>query len=1345
MIQITFDYSLDVAGSDFFDPVTNPGARELLQLVADDVTARFADDLAAITPGGDDKWTAKTTNPDTGDDHDVVDLSVAANELVVFVGARQLGSTLGIGGPGGLSAEGSQAFVENVIGRGEAGVDTDGADPDTSTDFGPWGGALTFDIDTNWHFGESIDGLAANAFDFVSVAQHEIFHLLGFGTASSFDNLVDTGNDTFTGAEAMRVHDAGGAVPLDADGAHFAEGLTDNGQEAALDPTVPQGERKLVTELDFAVLDDVGWEVSAPVSINLALLSGADGFRIDGAVAGDLSGHSVSGAGDVNGDGFADVIIGAHGATPDGLLSGASYVVLGSGGGFGADFDLAGIDGSDGFRLDGAAGERSAISVRGAGDVNGDGFADVIVGADNRDSNTGAAFVVFGDGGPFGADLDLDSLDGSDGFRLDGETTGDLAGFAVSGAGDVNGDGVSDLLVGAYGADGEAGRSYLVFGSSAGFAASLDLGALDGSDGFRLEGETAGDFSGFAVSDAGDVNGDGFDDLLVGAYQANGGAGYGYVVFGSGAAFGQTFDLGAVDGANGFRIDGTDGGDYGGFSLRGAGDVNGDGLADVIVGADGGDAGANDAGESYVVFGATGGFAANFALSSVDGSNGFRIDGVAAGDRSGYSVSGAGDVNGDGFDDLLIGASRADPGGDLSAGESYVVFGTDAGFGTSFSLASIDGENGFRLEGVDAGDYSGVSVSGAGDVNGDGFDDLLIGADNGDPGGAADAGETYLIFGRDFRGEADFLGTDGADTFAGTGDDDILIGAQGDDDLDGGAGADALSGGAGDDVLAGGAGADALHGGTGTDTADFSAAPAGVSVNLFLGKAAEDGHGSNDRLSEIEHVIGSGFDDVLAGDALANVIDGGGGNDLLIAGQGAGDDDYDGGADVDTLDFGSATQPVTANLATGTATGAETGTDTITEVENLAGGAGDDVLTGDGADNEIEGRDGDDVIDGGGGANDTALFSGTADDYTVTFDGVDTFTFEGLDGTDSVKNVEFASFGGGAAVAIEELAGAEGGYFDFNGNGTDDFLMNNPTNNKHLIFEGSDLALTDVDFRVFNLVALGDFDGDGGDDLVFQNPTNSKHLAVDGVDQSVTDVDFRVFDLLSIGNYDGDASDDFVFQNPTNSKHLVVDGVDQSVTDVDFRVFDLIGSGNFDGDASEDLLFRNPTNGKHLIVDGEDQGITDIDFRVFDFLGVGDFTGDGFDDILFQNPTNSKHLIMDGSDQSANVIDFRTLNFTGVGNFDGDASEDILFRNPGNGKHLVIDGEDQSLTDVDFRTFDYLTDGNFDGDGSDDFLFQNPTNDKHLVVDGEDLSITDIDLRVFDFISVQTDIGFDVV
>ena len=418
--------------------------------------------------------------------------------------------------------------------------------------------------------------------------------------------------------------------------------------------------------------------VAAALLATQARAAGGRGmFVLTGAIPGETFGCSVASAGDVNGDSFADVIVGAYQSGSAGVPTGRAYIYFGGPRADDrADVTLSGEGANDAF----------GVCVAAAGDVNRDGFGDVIVGAyenDAKGANAGRAYVFFG-----GAKMDA----GSD-LVLTGEAAGDAFGYSVAGAGDVNRDGFSDVIVGAYensarGAG--AGRAYVFFGAA----------RPDPLPDAILSGEAAGDRYGISVSGTGDLNGDGFSDVIVGAYQNDAGgidAGRAYLYFGGARLLDRAATV----------LTGAEAGDAFGFSVSGTGDVNKDGFFDVVVGAYHNGAGGKDAGRAYLYYGGR----------TVSPSADAVFTGEAAGDAFGYAVSGAGDANGDGYADVLVGAYGNDAGGS-AAGRAYVYLGGP----------SPDPASDWVLTGDKTLDNLGFAVSGAGDVDGDGFADSILGA-----------------------------------------------------------------------------------------------------------------------------------------------------------------------------------------------------------------------------------------------------------------------------------------------------------------------------------------------------------------------------------------------------------------------------------------------------------------------------------------------------------------------------------------------------------------------------------------------------------------------------------------
>lgn len=289
---------------------------------------------------------------------------------------------------------------------------------------------------------------------------------------------------------------------------------------------------------------------------------------------------------------------------------------------------------------------------------------------------------------------------------------------------------------------------------------------VPGGDGTVVNGSVANAATGSSVSATGDINGDGIDDFIIGGPSTDVSAGAAYVVFGTTAGLPSELTIADLDGTNGFALTGVTNDDMTGSAVAGIGDFNNDGYADMVISAPGADPGSlSAAGSVYVVFGKSD-FASVVALSSLNGTSGFRIDGLAADDMLGKSVGGIGDVNGDTFDDLVLSAPGADSGGLADSGATYVIFGSATSAAT-FDLSSVNGTTGFQLNGAAEGDEFGYSVGSAGDINNDGFGDVIVGAPGADPGGELDAGSSYVYFGKasGFAATTTVSALDGSDGF----------------------------------------------------------------------------------------------------------------------------------------------------------------------------------------------------------------------------------------------------------------------------------------------------------------------------------------------------------------------------------------------------------------------------------------------------------------------------------------------------------------------------------------------------------------------------------------------------
>lgn len=423
-------------------------------------------------------------------------------------------------------------------------------------------------------------------------------------------------------------------------------------------------------------------------------------WSVAGQQSGETFGAAVAGAGDVNGDGYADIAIGAPGRDAGSPGAGAVIVYYGAAAGPATTADW--------MTLGGSAGARLGASVSTAGDVDGDGFADLLAGAPLHQSGGSATgeVVLF-----LGAAAGLESAAA---WTALGEVDPSEFGASVCSAGDVDGDGFGDVVVGAWkrsGGRGEEGAAYAFNGSarpaSTHPAWTQDC-ALDGA------------FMGFTMASAGDVNGDGYSDLLVSApfyWEPAWAVGRVWLYHGGPSGIGPEADWvqsGAVDYS------------YFGYSMGSAGDVNGDGFGDVVISSYYKDGSGN--GRVFVYAGSPAG---------IPSSPNWTITGPQYGDEYGYSVASAGDINGDGYGDIVVGAMSYDH-PQTDEGAAFLYLGSRNGLNVTSA---------WTVEGDQPGAEMGWSVASAGDVNMDGYSDVIVGADRYDHGADSDAGAAFLYLG----------------------------------------------------------------------------------------------------------------------------------------------------------------------------------------------------------------------------------------------------------------------------------------------------------------------------------------------------------------------------------------------------------------------------------------------------------------------------------------------------------------------------------------------------------------------------------------------------------------------
>jgi Ca2+-binding RTX toxin-like protein len=973
-ITFQFDYSLDA--TNFFDPINHSERRIALEQAGNDLGGRLQDTILEIIPhkfNVADTWTATFEDPSNGSTFDVDDLIVGENILRVYVGARNLGGSLGSGGPGFASnVSGVQQWVDAVLGRGQVGA----LGPDSAqTDFSPFGGSIAFDESANWHFGLDTAGLDAGEFDFFSTAIHELAHVIGFGTAPSFNNLVSGG--LFIGSSSFLEYDGSGSVPL-ADPGHWQKDLLDEGVEVALDPDLADGVRKNLTALDYAGLNDLGWQVDGGdaylptilLASNTAnsLVIQDDGIADNGMsefiLNGDPPVRFATGAGDLflaGGSNNDSILI----ESIDSAFTGETLVDGGDGD------DLLDIDysvssfttyngqlGNDSLALQGSPVNSITHSFTNSSDgsvliADASNTSVFYTGLEPIFDSILATTRIF----DFGDTADIITLDdegtpGNGIMRLSSVSSSETVHFA---------DPTGTVIINTGGGD----DSVTILAIDSGFTAAIEIQSGSGNDTINAAAAaTALTLNGDAGNDT--ITGGSGNDTLSGGDdddQLQGGSGNDSLAGGSGTD--TILESGDVD----FVIDASTltgvGNDQfsdieqailtGGDSANtidaslftGSVTVNAGAGNDTITGSDNDDQlFGNDDNDSIV--GGQGNDVVNGGADDDEVFGGADDDVVLGGGGNDTlkGETGNDDIRGQSGDDVITGGRGNDTidGGDGS--DNLIESGNVDFTLTDVSLLGVGTDQLANLETAElAGGFSGnlfdaSAFSGNTILRGLAGADTLVGG----------SGNDILI---GYSGRDRLFGNDGNDTLLGSAGSDYLDGGDGNDRLRGQGGShDELFGGAGDDKLDGGAGNDSLNGDDGLDTLR------GESGNDLLNGGAGD-----------DSLLGGIGSDIINGDDGQDTLVGESGDDLLNGG--AGDDSLLGNDGADTLDGGD-------------------------DNDTLVGGNDDDQLFGQSGNDGLDGGAGNDIVNGGagndamfGGSGNDSMYGGSGDDLVIGMSGAD--------------------------------------------------------------------------------------------------------------------------------------------------------------------------------------------------------------------------------------------------------------------------------------------------------------------------------------------------------------------